>query len=550
MPYIPELSEQIRTPLDQIEPHMHLDALQIEADYESGRALGFPAKALFGVELDYYFLDFGAAGVPKVAKSYGMTDAEVRERRKLASTAIRQEIARDMAALEPRNRQERERRRDWIRQIPHLTFDEMMMYAGYSFLSKLDIGEYRPDIGQALCQTEDRWDETLEPAFGQALLQTGGYYDNPNSPEKRLVPGTLSRMLARAERATSVFRAIGEYFGYDYLNYGSQMNMSVHADQGDGYKPIHDLATPEGRKVARFAVSGILTAIDAATILRLLADKSRIPKEVEYSLCNAGLTRDHTLRVLPQSFEWRVGSGERESFAGQGVTLLSGFRHGYQHPELATTMGTEESERNWYIPGDRYVKVRDLYLLRALQNADFDSAGIPQLTAPNSLLSNPRAAHVISALCGIPQLPEAFPPDPYDFGPTLNGLLATIRRHSADQITCDPDTYSAWLQTVDHPKLRHLINEAPKETIGADAVTARLRRVKETKAYEVSSQTVPIKISEAALPKILRRFEQAESLDGFSAQTRHALARYIERRPKKQQLHIAALALRRLRGKR
>ncbi len=529
MPYSPEMAKHMLTPLARAEPLFNADALQMEAEYENGRALGVPAKALFGVELDYHFVDFGAAGVPQVAESYGLTDSEVKDRRRFADSTVRQEIYEDIAAMEPGDDRDRERRQEWLEQVPRLSMDEIMTYIGYSFLTKLDLGDYQPDIGRALDQTEDSWDMTLEPAFGQALYQTGGYYDNPNCFEKRTLPGSLNIMLARVNRAINTFRAIGEYFGYDYRSYSSQMTMSVHVDRGNGYELMHDLFKPEGREIARLVVGGMLEAIDAATILQSLARIDRLPPGAEALNYTAGLTRNSTLRVLPKCFEWRIGEGEKESLAGQALTLMSGFSHGYRRPNADAAVETILSERRWYMPGLNYVKVRDLYILRALQNADFDAGGIPQLKETDSLLTAPRALHTITALCGIPQLPETIPPDPYDAGPTLNGLLATIQRNSTDRLICGPNKYDAWLHTISHPILRRLIDEAPEGVRQAANVTARIGRVKEIVAQEVSGQTSPLMIGKSTLHALMDRFERAGSLEGFSTQTRRDLVQHLER---------------------
>ncbi len=510
-------------------------AQQLEAEYTSGEALGDPAIPVFGAKLGYRYFDFGAADNPETAEKYGLTTTEVRYRREIASSMFRRMIELDIATLQPDSRQEYERQQYWYKQVPRLTFNEILTFMGYRVLSSLQLDEYQPDVSRALQPMPDNWHETLEPAFGQDAFESGGYYAYPGKFEKRLQPANLETMLARAKRAVSVFRAISEYFGIDYLNHSSQITMSIHANRGNGYELLHDLRTPDGRKFARYAVEGMLGAIGAATILHSTSRQQLAPSSCDRFVIGAGINRHTTLRVKQQSFEWLVGNGELESLAAMSVIMLSGARHGYVNRGSSLDVETTVTERPWFEPGENFVKPRDYYIMRVLQNADFAENGVPQLEKNNIMLRNPWALHTIYALCGIPELPGRVSRDTVDYSSTLNGLLATICQQSNNQLRCEPAQLRDWLQNVDHPELRRLISTDQDAIQMANAVTERLQRVTGTQTYEISGRTLPIEVSIGTLPALINDFQYLESLSGFTDETRSLVAEYLRQRIQRRQ---------------
>jgi hypothetical protein len=412
----------------------------LEHSYASGEILGVPAHCLIGTEIDFDVY----------------MDNPTPEQQAALETS-REAVLSELSLLGPKDEEQAQRKAEWLQQVPHLTPAELINYHIYR---RLSVPTLDPPVPAMYLQADDSPETTLEFVFGNGLYQTG-YYDNPGFFEMRTQAAKPTIAMERVRRAIAIGSEVARSFGACFSYKGDQTNFSVWVPGNHGLQPLHSLDNPEGQEMAAKATAGILHALRDSMVVLQPPSSVTLPHD-ELLQLEAGPERAATLRVVPERFEQRSEVGP-ENHALSALFLMSGFAHGVTDPTLDTRFVHQEPQ-NLLVSGPGYDKVRDLYLLRALQRSELDGGhfvfgGVSALNVTRSegmlssiigaeVYDNGNASHVISRLLGCISL-------------TPNGTLEA-----------DEQAFERVLQQEIH-RHRIYLQGTPTETI-----SERLRRIR------------------------------------------------------------------------
>lgn len=318
----------------------------LEHDFATGSILGVPAHCLIGVEIDF-----------------NIREKDTTHDQRAVLELSRASMAAELSLLVPKDQEQAERKAQWIQQIPKLSLAELVNYQVYRRLSTPTLDS--PNKSMYL-HADDSPETTLEFVFGNGLYQTG-YYDNPASFEMRTQAAKPTIADRRIKRALAVAREVAEEFGAIFYYEGSHTNFSVWTSEDGELRPLHTLDSKDGQELARKGVAGMLYALrDSMSVLKPPRCASPPDRKVD-QLLEVHPERDGTFRVVPDRFEQRISVSEKNHDLN-ALALMSGFAYGVNNETIDTSFITIDTG-TLLTAGDGYNKIRDLYLLRALQQS-------------------------------------------------------------------------------------------------------------------------------------------------------------------------------------
>jgi len=463
---------------------------QLEQAYESGDILGMPAYCLIGTEIDFR-LYMNKPNEEQVA----------------ALESSRTMIASELSLLAPKDEAQAQRKADWLQQIPHLTTPELINYHIYRRLSVPTLDA--PNTAMYL-RAEDSPETTLEFVFGNGLYQTG-YYDNPGSFEMRTQAAKPTIAMERIRRAITVAEETCNAFGAQFHYSNDQTNFSVWTrDDAGSLRPLHSLDNPEGQEIARKATAGMLLGLRDGMAALHPATTFTSSKNRELQI-KAAPERGGTLRVVPGRFEQRRGVGAEKHVLG-ALVLLSGFAHGVTNPALDTGFVSKERQ-HLFVPGEGYDKVRDLYLLRALQESNVVDGRF--ISGSIDALNIGRVEGMLSSIIGAPA--QEYGGGSY----VIERLLGCISLAPDGRLVADERRFG---EVIKSSAFNISLIEQPQETIND-----RLKRIKCIQSNSIITGAVDAKwTSGVTFHEDLEKFTQAASLNHIGRSTREVIRRKHE----------------------
>lgn len=410
----------------------------LEHDFAAGRILDVPVHWLMGIEIDF--------DIHRKSSAY----------EQLATLeASRESMFAELSLLVPKNEEQAERKAKWLQQIPELTPKELINYQIYRRLSVPTLDS--PNTSMYL-GADDSPETTLEFVFGNGEYQTG-YYDNPGCFEMRTQAAKPSIANERKKRAVAVGRAVAEQFGTIFAYKGDHSNFSLWTPGENGMRTIHSLDSQEGQEIARRGVAGMLYALrDSLSVILPVSYYSMPPEKV--STLAADPERDGTFRVVPDRFEQRLPVGEHNHEIN-ALGLMSGCAHGINNEAIDTSF-TTVTKGTLLTAGPGYDKVRDLYLLRALQQSLLDDGSF--VFPGVSWTNEHRAEGMVSSIIGT----EAYVRGNASY--IIKTLLGTIALTPEGSLEVDEDTFNKTAQNLSY---YYSTSGTPRDTI-----TERLSRIK------------------------------------------------------------------------
>lgn len=404
----------------------------LDHGYAKGNILNVPARCLVGFEIDFYINHRDISG-----------DAQ----RTLETSRV--SIASQLSLLTPKDEEQAERKAHWLEQIPELTPGELVNYQIYRRLSvaTLDLPETKMYF-----EADDSPETTLEFVFGNGLYQTG-YYNNSGIFEMRTQAARPTIAAEWRKRALRVGRRVAEEFGAEFyhLDEGTHTNFSVWVPEQGKLQPLHTLDSREGQEAARKGAAGIICALkDSLPVI--MPPQSYSPQKTDRWTLNAHHAREGVLRVVPDHFEQRLSVREQAHDLNV-LALMSGFAHGVNN-ELDDDSFVRVDHGTLLTAGDGYDKLRDLYLLRSLQQSLQQDGSF--LFPDKSELHESRADGMLSSLIGA----EAHARD--DASHILRALIGTITLSSDKVLEVDEEAFN---RTVRDMSLHFSLNGTVKDTI-------------------------------------------------------------------------------------
>ena len=477
---------------------------EAEAAYESGEALGEPATALAGFEIEYRLHDeknqLEKLTDRKYRQIFGRPRRDVERDRELLLTNGREQVRQTLNALSPTTDEEVARQAHWLTQVDDLTLPELVTYLAYQELSQATLA---PPRGPAH-NTETA--PIVEFRFGPDIYQRG-YYDNKGVFEIRTTPRSPTEAQQASARTVETLQRYAKQYGLDFATINCHPNFSVYGADG---QLLHDLLRPEGAEIARRATTRMLLAIrDVSPLMLPVA-----PFQDGIISYGAQSGRTSFMRVLADRFEARQTKFRWDAEDAVLLAMMAGFARGYRGDlELSAEDAWAEAtivERPAYRRTADFDPHTDLHILRAIQHSQIAADGSLRL---QTAYANERHGPIFQAFFG-----SAMDNVEYSTsGSDVDDFIRTLRVTPEHQLYFDDLALKDWWGSLSDKK-KQAITAA---TVHADGVRIGLLEARLEKV-EFAGMMATIQVPEMqertslqTWPQVLKRMVGSQALGRF-----------------------------------